>query len=76
MGTLANVKDQDYMQHNAAFNRDLHCLLRLIQPSRTENHLNVENAISDPFKYQMGSPMLMISICMENPSKYKGLIST
>ena len=29
MGTLANSKDPDEMQHNSAFHQGLHCLLRL-----------------------------------------------
>ena len=37
MGTLANSEDPDEMQHNAAFHLGLHCLLRLKQPSQTEN---------------------------------------
>ena len=40
MGTLANSKDPDEMQHNAAFHQDLHCLSRLKQPSTTEIHHN------------------------------------
>ena len=36
MGTLANSDDLDEMQNNAAFHQNLHCLLRLIQPSGTE----------------------------------------
>ena len=36
MGTLTNSEGPDEMQHNAAFNRGLHCLLRLKQPSGTE----------------------------------------
>ena len=35
MGTLANSEAPDEMQHNAAFHQDLHCLLRLKQPSGT-----------------------------------------
>ena len=36
-GTLTNSEDQDPdgMQHDAAFHQDLHCLLRLKQPSGT-----------------------------------------
>ena len=35
MGTLANSKDIDEMQHNATFHQGLHFLLRLKQPSGT-----------------------------------------
>ena len=35
MGTLANSEDPDEMQHKAAFNQGLHCLLRLKQLSGT-----------------------------------------
>ena len=38
MGTLANSKDPDEMQHSAAFHQGLHCLLRLKQSSGTEKH--------------------------------------
>ena len=33
MGTLANSKDQDKMQHDAAFHQGLYCLLKFKQPS-------------------------------------------
>ena len=39
-GTLANSKDPDEMQHNAAFHQGLHCLLRLKQLSETDIHFN------------------------------------
>ena len=42
MATLTNSKDQDEMQHDAAFHQDLHCLLRLKHPSGTEIHYNLE----------------------------------
>ena len=48
MGTLANIKDPDEMQHNAAFHQDLHCLLRLNQSSGTEIHHNFEKSTCDP----------------------------
>ena len=35
MGTLANSKDPDEMQHYAAFHLGLHCLLKLKQSSGT-----------------------------------------
>ena len=54
MGTLANSKDPDEMQHNAAFHQGLHCLLRLKQPSGTEIHNNKETSTCDPLKYKMG----------------------
>ena len=40
MGTSANSEDPDEMLHNAAFHRELHCFLRLKQPTGTEIHLN------------------------------------
>ena len=52
------------MQYNAAFHQDLHCLLRLKQPSGTEIHNNLENSTCDPLKNTMGSPILIVSICM------------
>ena len=36
MGTFADSKDQDGMQHHAAFHQGLHCLLRLKQSLGTE----------------------------------------
>ena len=70
--TLANTEDPDEMQHNAAFHQDLHCLLSLKQSSGTEIHHNLENYTSDPLKYTMGSPILIVSICIRK-SEYKGL---
>ena len=64
MPTLANSKDPDEMQHNAAFHLALHCLLRFKQPPGTEILHNIENSTRDPLKYAMGSPMLIVSICM------------
>ena len=37
-GTLANSEVPDELQHNAVFNQDLLCLLRLKLPSGTEIH--------------------------------------
>ena len=64
MGTLANSEDPDEMQHNAAFHQCLHCLLRLKYHSGTEIHHNLSNSTFDPLKYTMGSPVLIVSICM------------
>ena len=61
MGTLANSEDPDEMQPNAAFHQGLHCLLRLKYHSGTEIHHNLENST---LKYTMGSPVLIVSICM------------
>ena len=61
--TQINAADPDEMQHDAAFHQDLHCLLRLKQPSGTEVHHNLENATCDPIKYTIGSPILIVSIC-------------
>ena len=59
MGTLANSEDSDEMQHNAAFHQDLHCLLRLKQPSRTEKQDNLETSTCGPLKYKMDNPILI-----------------
>ena len=64
MGTLANIEDPDEMQHYAAFYQGMHYLLRLKQPSGTEIHHNLDNSTHDPLKYIMGSPILIVSICM------------
>ena len=55
MSTLANSEDPDEMQHNAAFHQAVHCLLR---------YHNFENSTCDPLKYIMGSPILIVSLCM------------
>ena len=39
-------------------------MLRLKQPSGTEIHHNLEKNTSDRFKYIMGSPIVIVSICM------------
>ena len=52
------------MQHSAAFHQDLHCLLRLKQLSGTVIHHNLENSTCDPLKYTVGSPILIVSVCM------------
>ena len=72
MGTLANSEDSDEMQHNAAFHHGLHCLLRLKQPSSSEKRHNLEIFTQDPLKYAMGSPILIVSICMGKSIKTKG----
>ena len=51
MGTLANSKDPDEMQHNGAFHLGLYCLVRLKQSSVTETYHNLEN----PLKYTIGN---------------------
>ena len=47
LGTLANSEDPDEMQHAAAFHLGFHCLLRLKQPSVTEEHHNLETSTCD-----------------------------
>ena len=73
MGTLANSEDPDEIQHIAAFQQGLHCLLRLKQPSGTGIHHSLENSTCDPLKNTMGSPILIVLICIENILEYKGL---
>ena len=63
-GTLSNSEDQDEMQNDAALHQGLHCLLSLKQPSGTEIHHNLENSTCSLLKYTMGSPILIVSICM------------
>ena len=67
MGILASSEDPDEIQHHAAFHQGLHCLLRIKQTSGTKIHHNIENSTFDPLKYTMGSPILIVSICMGNP---------
>ena len=62
-GTLTNSADPDEMQHDAAFHQGLHCS-RLKQPSGIEIYHKLEISTCDPLKYTMGSPMLIVSICM------------
>ena len=64
MGTLANSEDLDEMPHNAAFHHGLYCLLRFKKSSGTEIHHDLKNATCDPLKYTMGSPILIVSICI------------
>ena len=64
MGTLANSEDPDKIQHHAVFHQGLHCLLELKQPPGTEICHNLETSTCDPFKYKMGNPILIVSICM------------
>ena len=52
------------MQRKAAFHPGLHCLLRLKQPPGTEKHHILEIFIFDPIKGTLGSPILIVSICM------------
>ena len=70
MGTLANSEDPGEIQHSAAFNQDLHCLLRFIQPSATEIHNQTGISTCDPLKYSMGSPILIVSICMGKSTSF------
>ena len=63
-GPLANCEDPDEMRHNAAFHQGLHILLGLKQSSGIEIHRNLENSRFGPLMYVMGSPMLIVSICM------------
>ena len=48
---------------------------RLNQPSGTEIHHYLENSTCGPLKYTMGSPILIVSICMWKSSEYKRLMS-
>ena len=66
MGTFANSKDPDKMQHNAAFHQGLRGLLRGKQPSGTEMHHYLENSTRDPLNYPIDSPIVIVSICMGN----------
>ena len=64
MGTSANSEDPDEMSHKMTFHQDLHCLLRLKQLSGIEIHY-LENSTCDPLAYTMGSPILIVSMCVE-----------
>ena len=44
----ANSEDPNEMQHGAAFQQSLHCLLRLKQPAGTEKHDNLDKHNYDP----------------------------
>ena len=65
MGYLVNCEGTDEMQHDAAFYQGLYCLLRLSESSRPEIHHNLENSTCNLLMYIMGSPALIVSICME-----------
>ena len=58
----------------ASFHQGLHCLLRLKQSSGTETRNYLENSTRDPLKYTMGSPILIVSICMGKSIRIKGLM--
>ena len=62
------------MQHTAAFHQGLHCMHRMKQPLETEIHYNLEMSTCDPFKYEMGKPILIVSICMGKSTR-KGLLA-
>ena len=64
---MTNSEDPDVILHNAAF----HCLLRLKQSSGTDLNHNLENATCDPLKYTLGSPILIVSICMGKSIRIK-----
>ena len=53
MGTLANIEYPDEMQHGV-FHQGMHCLVRLIQPSGTEAHHNLEKSTCIPLKVHNG----------------------
>ena len=73
MGTLANSEDPDEMQHNAAFNRGLHCLLRLKQPSVVEMHHNSEKFYRLPLKVHNGqSHTICLNLYEKIHQKSKG----
>ena len=61
MGTLPNSEDPDEMQHKAAFQRGLHCLLKLKQPSVTEIHHHLETFT---LRSTLANSILILSICM------------
>ena len=81
MATLANSEDPDEMQHNdnAAFHHGLYLLLRLKQPSWTEQH-KLEKSTCDLLTCTTDSPILIVSICMEKSTRkqwvYLGICAT
>ena len=66
MDTLANSEEPDEMQHDAAFHQGLHCLVFAIikQFLEKEMHHNQKNSTCDPLKFIMGSPLVIVLICM------------
>ena len=64
------VKNQTKCRIMLHFIRDLHCLLRLKQPSVTELHCNLENYTCDLF-YTMDSSILIVSICMGKSMEFQ-----
>ena len=64
MGTLANSKDPDEMQHKAAFHQGLRCLLRLKQPSTKKMHHFIKILTCDTLNYKMDHSILIVSICI------------
>ena len=66
MGPFENSEDPDEMLQNAAFHRDLHCLLRQNRSSEKEIQyflsITCESSI-----YSMNHPHLTVSNFMEKP---------
>ena len=67
MDIMANIEDPDEIRHNAAFHQGLYYLIRIKQNSETETQHYSDTSTYDPLKYIIGSPILVVSICMRNP---------
>ena len=64
MVTLTNSEDPDEMQHNA-FHQGLHCFAKIKTIFRDRyTSLFRKKSSCDPLQYTMGSPILIVSICM------------
>ena len=73
--TLANSEDPDKMQHDAAFHRGLHCLLRLKQPLETEVlSCQPRVTVTSCFVYKVITDLESIDYLCINPIRRIGLI--
>ena len=73
MDTLTNSEDPDEMQHKAAFHQGLDYLLRFKEPLGTQIHNTYDDSTCEPSTHTMDSAKLIVPICVEIQSEYKGL---
>ena len=60
MDIVANTKDPNEIQYNAAFHHGLHSLLSLKQPSKTEIYHYLETSACHSLKYKMSNLLRIV----------------